>query len=119
MKTPDVINKRLKTNKSETRLVVAVAIATVITVFCLLSSKTLFSQASYNKRVLDARRDALTQLNANVEAADKLVDQYQIFQTGNPTNIIGGKNSTDPGLTPPDGDNARLFLPPLPSKYDF
>ena len=119
MKTPDVINKRLKTNKSETRLVAVVAIATVITVFCLVSSKTLFSQASYNKRVLDARRDALTQLNENITAADKLVDQYQIFQTGSPTNIIGGKNSTDPGLTPPDGDNARIVLDALPSRYDF
>src|SRR3990167_10386880 len=119
MKTPNIINKRLKTDGSETRVVLIVAVAAIVTVFCLVSRKTLFSQASYNKRVLDARRDALTQLNENITAADKLVDQYQIFQTGSPTNIIGGKNSTDPGLTPPDGDNARLFLPPLPSKYDF
>ena len=119
MKTPDAINKGLKTSKSKTRLVAIVAIATIITVFCLVSAKTLFSQATYNKRVLDARHEALTQLEANVGAADQLMGQYQIFQTGNNTNIIGGKNSTDPSLAPPNGDNARIVLDALPSKYDF
>ena len=118
MKTPNIINKRLKTDGSETRVVLIVAVAAIVTVFCLVSAKTLFSQATYNKRVLDARRDALTQLEANTTAADQLVGQYQIFQTGT-TNIIGGKNSTDPGLTPPNGDNARIVLDSLPSKYDF
>jgi hypothetical protein len=118
MKAPDIIEKRLKINKSESRLGVTVAVAAVITVFCLVSAKTLFSQASYNKRVLDARREALVQLKANKEAAGSLINQYEIFQTGN-TNIIGGKNSTDANLQPPDGDNARLVLNALPAKYDF
>lgn len=119
MKVQDYIAKNLKNDKSEPKIVVAVAIATIITVFCLVSSKTLFSQATYNKRVLDARRAALNQLNSNAESANTLVAQYQIFQTGNPTNIIGGKNSIDPALQPPDGDNARLVLNALPSRYDF
>jgi hypothetical protein len=118
MKAPDIIEKRLKINKSESRLGIIVAVAAVITVFCLVSAKTLFSQASYNKRVLDARRAALVQLKANKEAAGSLVNQYEIFQSGN-TNIIGGKNSTDANLQPPDGDNARLVLNALPAKYDF
>jgi hypothetical protein len=119
MKVQDFFVKRMKGDKSESRLVIIVAVATIVTVFCLVSSKTLLSQATYNKRVLDARKDALKQLNANIEAANKLVTQYQIFQTGSSTNIIGGKNSTDPGLQPPDGDNARLVLNALPSGYDF
>ena len=119
MKTPDMIEKRLKVDKSESRLVIVVSVAAVVTVFSLVSAKTLLSQASYNKRVLDARHQALDQLNANVDAANTLVNQYQIFQSGNSTNIIGGKNSTEPGLQPPDGDNARLVLNALPSKYDF
>jgi len=119
MKTQDMINKRLKATKSESRLVIIVAVATIITVFGLVSTKTLLSQATYHKRVLDARNQALKQLEANIETANKLVNQYQIFQTGNTTNIIGGKNSTDANLQPPDGDNARLVLNALPSKYDF
>jgi hypothetical protein len=118
MKTIDTIDKRLKIAKSESRLVIIIAVATIVTVFSLVSAKTLFSQASYNKRVLDARRDALNQLKANIEAANTLVNQYQVFQSGN-TNIIGGKNSTDANLQPPDGDNARLVLNALPAKYDF
>jgi hypothetical protein len=119
MKVQDFVNRSLKDDKSESKLVITVAVAVVITVFCLVSSKTLFSQAAYNKRVLDARRAALDRLNSNVEAANTLVAQYQIFQTGSSTNIIGGKNSTDPNLQPPDGDNARLVLNALPSRYDF
>ena len=119
MKAQDFFVKQMKNDKSESKLVIIVAVATVITVFCLVSSKTLFSQATYNKRVLDARRDALNQLQSNIDSANALADQYQIFQTGNTTNIIGGKNSTDPGLQPPDGDNARLVLNALPSGYDF
>jgi hypothetical protein len=119
MKAQDAIEKRLKPTKSGARLVAVVAVATVIVVFSLVSARALLSQVTYNKRVLDARRDALNQLERNVEAAQSLVDQYQVFQTGNPTNIIGGKNSTDPNLQPPDGDNARLVLNSLPAKYDF
>lgn len=119
MKAADIIDKRFKIGKSESRLVAIVTVAVVITIFSLVSAKTLLSQATYNKRVLNARRDALKQLNANIEAANTLANQYQIFQTGNSTNIIGGKNSTDPNLQPPDGDNARLVLDALPSKYDF
>ena len=119
MKAQDVINSRLKVEKSDSRLVIFVAVATIITVFSLVGAKTLFSQAAYQKRVLNARREALNQLNVNIEAANTLVNRYQIFQTTSATNIIGGKNSTDPKLQPPDGDNARLVLNALPSKYDY
>lgn len=118
MKAPD-ISKRLKTNKSGTNLIVVVAIATVVTVFCLVSAKTLLSQASHQKRVLDARNAALKQLESNINDANTLSQQYQVFQSGNPTNIIGGKNSTDTNLQPPDGDNARIVLDALPATYDY
>jgi hypothetical protein len=119
MKPQNAIKKGLKNNQTESRLVVIVAVATIISVFCLVSAKTLLSQALYHKRVLDARHEAVDKLNANVEAANTLVQQYQAFQNGNPTNIIGGKNSTDANLRPPDGDNARIVLDALPSNYDF
>ena len=119
MKPKNAIQKQLKMDKQKSNLVGVVAIATVVTIFCLVSSKTLLSQATYHRRVLNARRDAIKQLNQNIEAANTLAQQYQIFQTGNPVNIIGGKNSTDSSLLPPDGDNARLILDALPSTYDF
>ena len=119
MKSQDAIKKGLKNTETESRLLIIVAVATIISVFCLVSAKTLLSQAMYHKRVLDARHEAVEKLNSNVEAASTLVQQYQAFQSGNPTNIIGGKNSTDAKLQPPDGDNARIVLDALPSNYDF
>lgn len=119
MKASATISKRLKADKSSSSLVVVVAVAVVITVFSLVSVKTLLGQATHQKSVLDARRDALKQLEANVDAANTLAQQFQVFQTGSPTNVIGGKNSTDPNLQPPDGDNARLVLNALPANYDF
>ncbi|HEX5395396.1 MAG TPA: hypothetical protein VFW52_03550 [Candidatus Saccharimonadales bacterium] len=116
---PQNLTKGLKSQKAESRLVLIVAAATVISVFCLVSAKTLLGQAMYHKRVIDARHSAVKQLNANVDAANALVQQYQVFQSGNQTNIIGGKNSTDANLKPPDGDNARIVLDALPSHYDF
>lgn len=119
MKTKELLNKRLQIEKSESRLVAFVTVAVIVSVFSLVGAKTLLSQAAYQKRVLDARHQALNQLEANVQAANSLVDQYKVFQYGSATNIIGGKNSTDPNLQPPDGDNARLVLNALPSKYDY
>lgn len=119
MKTQELINKKLKTSKTSSNLVAVVAVATVVTVFSLVSAKTLFSQAAYQKRVLDARHQALRQLEANIGAANTLKQQFDVFQNGNQTNIIGGKNSTDTNLQPPDGDNARLVLNALPANYDF
>jgi hypothetical protein len=119
MKPQDAIKKGLKNTETESRLLIIVAVATIISVFCLVSAKTLLGQAMYHKRVLDARHEAVKKLNSNVEAANTLVQQYQTFQTGSPTNIIGGKNSTDANLQPPDGDNARIVLDALPSNYDF
>ena len=116
---PQKITKGIKSSKAESKLLMIVAAATVISVFCLVSAKTLLGQALYHKRVIDARHAAVQQLNANVDAANTLVSQYQAFQTGSPTNIIGGKNSADPNLNPPDGDNARIVLDALPSHYDF
>lgn len=111
--------KRLPMDNDSSRLLVIVSVDAVITVFCLVSTKALLSQASYHRRVLSADRKALKQLNDNITAANTLVTQYQVFENGSPTNLIGGKNSTDANLQPPDGDNARLVLNALPSKYDF
>ncbi len=119
MKMPKTIKNKLGSDDSGARLVVIVSVATVITVFCLYSAKVLVSQASYHRRVLSAKRQAISQLKSNIDAANTLSQQYQVFQTGNPDNIIGGRNSTDTNLQPPDGDNARIVLDALPATYDF
>lgn len=103
---------------AQKRLIILVALSVVVTIFCLVSTKALLDYASYHRRELSAKRAVIKQLEANIAIANNLGSQYQSFNSVNP-NFIGGKNTTDPNTLPPDGDNARLVLDALPSKYDF
>lgn len=110
--------KHLQINKTQSRVFIAVGIATAISIFCLVSTKSLLSQAAYHRKELGAKKTALKQINTNIEAVSSLATQYQVFVTSNP-NIIGGKSTADEKALPPDGDNARIVLNALPSRYDF
>src|SRR3989344_5561127 len=110
--------KKADMDKNQTRLIMTVGIATVITIFCLVSTKALLAQASYHRSELAAKRAVIKQLKSNIDTAATLQTQYQAFNSVNP-NFIGGKNVTEPNASQPDGDNARLVLNALPSKYDF
>lgn len=112
--------KHLQINKARSRASVVVAVATVVTIFSLVSTKSLLSQAAFQRRVINAKHAADKQLETNVKNAQQLVNQYnQVFEGSNPTNIIGGQNDKSNTATPPNGDNARIILDALPSKYDF
>ncbi len=116
MKTAKELNLNIK--KSETRILVLIIVATIVTVFSLLSAKALWSQAAYHRHVLGAKRDAIKQLKANLDSLETLKTQYDAFDSANP-NVIGGKSTSDANAVPPDGDNTRIVLDALPSKYDF
>jgi hypothetical protein len=107
--------KRTLIAKSNTTIVVITSGACFIVVFCAVASLSLLSQLSYQNRVIGADKDALKQLRLNVQAAQNLAVSYSAF-TSTPTNIIGG----DPhGSGQQDGDNTKIVLDALPSKYDF
>jgi hypothetical protein len=110
--------KRIQISKANNRLAIIIAAAIVISVFCLISTKSLLSQASYQRRAITAKHKAADQLKTNITAAKQLVTQYQVFQDENP-NIIGGIGGSNPGNGPLDGDNSRIVLDALPSQYDF
>jgi hypothetical protein len=110
--------KHIQISKANNRLAVIIAIAVVASVFCLISTKSLLNQASYQRRAISAKHKAANQLKANVAAANQLVDQYKIFEDDNP-NVVGGIGGANPGSGALDGDNARIVLDALPSQYDF
>lgn len=113
-------SKQLQIDKEQSKMMAIIAIATVITIFSLVSSRVLISQAAYQRRVINARHAAIKQIQANSSNADILINQFNnVFQGNDPTNIIGGKNTNDPNAHPPDGDNARIVLDALPTTYDF
>lgn len=109
------LTKRAMIDKTNTKIVIMVSVAVFVTIFCLVATKTLFSQFGYQNRVLGKKNVAVKQLETNVENSAQLKSSYDAF-TGTVTNVLKG-NST--GTGPKDGDNAKITLDALPSYYDF
>ena len=107
--------KRVQIDKANLVIVIAVSAAAFVTVFSLVAVKSLASQRNYQAKVIDAREKARDQLSANLTAADELTNSYKQFVSSN-VNAIGGNAA---GNGERDGDNARIVLDALPSKYDF
>lgn len=108
-------SKRVQIDKANAKMVGAIAGTAFVVVFCLFASKALLDQRSYQSRVISAKTDAVEQLKSNIDAAKTLVTSYTEF-VSRPTNALGGNPS---GTGPNDGDNAKIVLDALPSKYDF
>jgi hypothetical protein len=110
----------VKLDKAQTSMITTVAVATIVTIFCLVASKSLVSQASYQSRVIHARHTSIKQVKTNIDNANSLADHYnQVFEGNSPANIIGGKNTKSSQAQPPDGDNGSIVLHALPTTYDF
>ncbi len=107
--------KRLQIDKANATMVGIVAGAVFVTVFSLVSAKALWSQRSYQARVIGKKEIARDQLQNNLDAVTKLKTSYEAF-VGSPENVLGGNPA---GTGDKDGDNAKLVLDALPSKYDF
>jgi hypothetical protein len=107
--------KRLMIDKTNQMIVVVMAIAAFVAVFSLVASKTLISQATYQNRIISAKKTAVNQLNGDLLAVQQLNGSYQTFIAKNP-NVIGGNPS---GSGQNDGNNANIVLDALPDIYNF
>jgi Tfp pilus assembly protein PilO len=65
--------------------------------------------------LISKQQTARNTLRDNIKAEESLVAQYKQFVAQSP-NLIGGNPK---GTGDRDGDNARIILDALPSKYDF
>lgn len=115
MAGPNLSVKRLKINQANTLMVAAIAISSFIVVFSLVASKALLSQRAYQSRVITKKESARDQLKSNVEATGPLGTAYSSW-VGTPENILKGDPNGD---NQNDGDNAKIILDALPSKYDY
>lgn len=102
-------------DKANSSMVASVAIAGFLIMFSLVAGRALLSQRSYQARVIAEKEKAVVQLDSNIEAVSKLEISYKEF-VGTPDNVIGGNPS---GSGDRDGNNAKIVLDALPSKYDF
>lgn len=96
-------------------MVLATTVAAFVVVFTLIAGRSLVSQMNYQNRVVSAKKLALNRIKDDLSARSSLRSTYNNFIAQNP-NVIGG-NIT--GTGDKDGDNAKIILDALPSKYDF
>ncbi len=108
-------SKHVQIDKANATMVAAIATASFLAIFSLFASKALWSQSAYQNRVIVKKEKARDQLKKNVDTATQLTTRYQAFVSST-QNVLGG-NPTGQGAN--DGDNAKIILDALPSKYDF
>lgn len=110
-----ISTKRVQIDKANMMIVAATSVAAFLTIFSLIASKALLDQRSYQARVIAEKSKANTQLDKNIKAVEELKRSYSVFEA-NDVNIIGGSRT---GNGDRDGDNAKIVLDALPSKYDY
>jgi len=107
--------KRIAIDKAQTTLFLSVAIAAFIVTFSIVACKALLDQRAYQARVIHKKEQARDTLQANIEAVGALNSSYQEFANAQ-VNVLGGSPN---GKGDKDGENPRIVLDALPSKYDF
>lgn len=107
--------KREQIDKSNSFMFGSIAIASFIAVFSLVGIKSLWGIRSHQSEVISKKEAAVKKLEENKESVAKLKVSYLTFISA-PDNIIKGSPT---GSGDRDGDNSRIILDALPSKYDF
>lgn len=110
-----VITKRSLIDKANSTILIAAAVAAFLVVFSLVSAKGLVGKISYQQDVISKKKAAKVQLEKNIKARDTLVQSYSAF-TNTSRNVIDGNTV---GSGDRDGENGKIILDALPSKYDF
>lgn len=110
-----ISTKRLQISKANATMMSIIAVTSFIAIFSLIASRALLSQRSYQSRVIAEKEKAKSQLEDNIKAAESLTTAYQEFISST-ENILAGNPK---GVGDKDGDNAKIILDALPSKYDF
>lgn len=107
--------KRSLINKANSTMVISTTVAAFVLVFAIVAGKSLMAQMFYQNRVISVKKEAVKQLRLDLAARDTLAEAYDTFVKEDP-NVLAGSPS---GTGDKDGDNAKLVLDALPSKYDF
>lgn len=115
MATKQPHSKRVLIDKANSSMVASIAVACFLIMFAIVSGRALWSQRNFQARVISEKEKAVAQLDTNIQEVEKLEVSYKEF-IGAPDNVIGGNPA---GTGDRDGNNAKIVLDALPSKYDF
>ena len=107
--------KKIQLDKAKATMLGVIIASSMLSVFALVAGKTYLSQALYLNKVASEKTKAVKQLKNNLDSVQALTASYESFATQEP-NLLGGATKGDGER---DGDNGRLILDSLPSKYDF
>jgi len=109
--------KHIQADKANKLVIISTAVAVAVCIFGFFIMRGLVIRYNHQQTVITKKQKAVDQLKSNLDSTSQVVDAYKVF-TGSATNVLGG--NADPAATgEKDGDNARLMLDALPSKYDF
>lgn len=111
----EISTRRLAIDKANVQVVAITGVAAFVTVFCIFASQAVWELNGYQSRVIEKKQAAHNKLQENVENYKKLKRDYTRFNNSNP-NIIGGNKD---GQGDRDGDNSKIIIDALPSKYDY
>jgi len=111
---PKTSVKHLQIDKSQSNMLLVIALTVAVVIFCLFAIKTLIAKGLYQRRALHETQLVANQLKANYDSAKTLFAQYKVFADQAP-NILNGDKNGDANL---DGNNAKIVLDALPSTYD-
>lgn len=114
MKSPRLSTKRIAIDKANGTLLMVVGVSVFVSIFSIVASNSLIKQLNYQARVIDAKETTLIQVEKNINEVELLTTAYKEF-AGSTTNIIEGNPK---GTGDRDGENSRIILDALPSKYD-
>jgi Tfp pilus assembly protein PilO len=109
------ITKRVAIDRANLQVVIVTAIASFVTVFCLVASKSLISLNSYQATVISKKDTAKSELQTDIQSYNKLVSAYKSFVL-TPTNVLGNPST---GSASNAADNSQIVLRALPPQYDF
>jgi len=113
--------KRLQIDKANATVTIVVALASFLTISSIMMTRSLLIRRAYQARVIAQKDMAADQLEANIKAVERLEESYAAFIDQEP-NVIGGTKNIQEGPNvnnERNGDNAKITLDALPSKYDF
>lgn len=117
MANPKISLKHIQIDKANRAVIITVSVSVVIVVFGIFVGRAMLMRQKHQSKVITAKEQAVKQLKENVEAKNQIVEAYRQLTTTD-VNLLGG-NTSPLAQGPKDGDNARIILDALPSKYDF
>lgn len=104
----NVTSKRVKLEKANSQMFIAIAIASLVVAFCAVWLNIIWQEKRFQDVLIDERNQVLDQAEANLTNIEQLTTSFVNLENAN--DLIVGQG---------DEANSTIILDALPPKYDF